>query len=481
MSIRTKLLLIEDEDVVANFLVTFFTESGGYEVITARDGKEGVDLFCSEKPDVVFTDLRMPVMGGIEVIKAIKEISPQTPIIVISGNGMIKDAVEAIRCGAWDYVEKPVDDLPALERMLRKALEVRLLQDEVAGLKEKLLTRDSYRGEIFESIVTWSPSMTSIFKYVEVVAPTSHPVLITGETGTGKEMFANAVHAASGRSGKFVAINVAGLDDQMLSDCLFGHARGAFTGADGVREGMIARAAGGTLFLDEIGDLKEFSQIKLLRLLQEGEYYPLGSDHPKKSTARIVMATHRDLEGMVEEKTFRQDLYYRLFAHRVSIPPLRERSEDMPLLLENFLAEAAVEMNKKKPTPPPELCGYLQSYNFPGNVRELKALVSNAVTRHSHGVLSMETFLKAIDKGLEQMPLSRAGSQDILLESESGKRMPTLEEAEEMLINQAMALANNNQGIAAGYLGLNRSALNKKLVRKREAETTRQSVQNGRN
>jgi len=423
----------------------------------------------------------MPVLGGIEVIKAIKATSPHTPVIVISGNGMIKDAVEAIRCGAWDYVEKPVDDLPALERMLQKALAVQLLHYEVAGLKEQLLSRDCYRGEIFESIITWSPSMTAIFKYVEVIAPTSHPVLITGETGTGKEMFASAVHAASGRSGNFVALNVAGLDDQMLSDCLFGHARGAFTGAEGVREGMIARAAGGTLFLDEIGDLKEFSQIKLLRLLQEGEYYPLGSDKPKKSTARIVMATHRDLEVMVEDKTFRQDLYYRLFAHQISIPALRDRSDDMPLLLEHFLTEAARELGKRKPTPPAELCGYLQSYGFPGNVRELKALVCNAVTRHSSGVLSMETFLKVIDKGLEQMPVLLGGNRDIFLESDCGKRMPTLDEAEDMLINQAMTLANNNQGIAAGYLGLNRSALNKKLIRKREADAARLSFANSRN
>lgn len=461
-----KLLIIEDEEAARRGIAAFFSDSG-YDVIEAANGEEGVTLFRTEQPDIVFTDLRMPVMGGLEVIKAVKELKPDIPVIVISGTGVIKDAVEALRRGAWDYVEKPVHDLAALEHMMQKALENSQLRNQVAGLKQKLLSGGLQKPEIFSSIITSSPAMLSIFQYIEVIAPTTQPVLITGETGTGKELFANVVHVASGRTGKFVALNAAGLDDQMFSDTLFGHARGAFTGAERQREGMIAQAAGGTLFLDEIGDLKEASQIKLLRLLQEGEYLPLGSDYPKKSTARLVLATHRNLTEMVAGETFRQDLYYRLFAHQLAIPPLRSRCDDLPLLLDSFLEEAADSLNKKKPTPPPELCGYLAAYAFPGNIRELKAMVFEAVARHAGGVLGMESFLTVIGNSRRQSSPQPCKDAHVVLREKDGERMPTLEEAEQLLIDQAMARAGGNQGVAAGYLGINRSALNKKLLKRR--------------
>jgi DNA-binding NtrC family response regulator len=461
-----RLLIIEDEDAVLRGMATYFLDSG-YEVLTACDGVEGVDLFRREQPDLVFTDLRMPHMGGLEVIRAIKKLSPDTPVIVISGTGVVKDAVESLRSGAWDYVEKPVHDLVALEHMVRKALEHNLLRTQVAGLKQKLLAGGLRKPETFAKITTCSSSLQSIFQYIEVIGPTSQPVLICGETGTGKELFAQAVHAASGRRGDLVALNVAGLDDQMLSDTLFGHARGAFTGADRLREGLIAQAAGGTLFLDEVGDLKEASQIKLLRLLQEGEYFPLGADRPRSSNARIVLATHRNLVEMVAQETFRQDLFYRLFAHQIALPPLRERPEDIPLLLELYLFEAAQSLGKRKPTLPPELSCYLQSYRFPGNVRELKALVFEAVARHGQGVLSMETFLKAMGRGMEKLPAPHAPNAEIVLRDCSGERMPTLDEAEQVLIGQALTRAKGNQGVAAGYLGVNRSALNKKIQKRK--------------
>jgi DNA-binding NtrC family response regulator len=463
-----KLLIIEDEDAVRRGIATFFRDSG-YEVVEACNGEVGIQLFKTELPDLVFTDLRMPVIGGLEVVRAVKEHSPDTPVIVISGTGVIKDAVEALRRGAWDYVEKPVHDLDALEHMASKALENCLLKKQVVGLKQKLLSGGIQKPEVFSSIITQFPPIISIFQYIEVIGPTTQPVLITGETGTGKELFAAAVHAASGRKGKFVALNVAGLDDHMFSDTLFGHAKGAFTGADRLREGLIIQAAGGTLFLDEIGDLKEASQIKLLRLLQENEFFPLGSDRPRKSDARIVTATHRNLSEMVAKETFRQDLYYRLFAHQVVIPPLRERAIDIPLLLDHYLQESATSLNKKKPTIPPELCEYLKAHRFTGNVRELKALVYEAVTRHSQGILSMDTFLKAMGNGVNVHKVPSLDTE-IIARSASGDRLPTLDEAEDLLVAQAMRLAKNNQGIAAGYLGINRSALNKKLLKKKSVK-----------
>lgn len=214
--------------------------------------------------------------------------------------------------------------------------------------------------------------MRRIFRYMEAVAASDQPVLVTGETGVGKEMVVRALHDASHRKGQFIAVNVAGLDDQAFSDTLFGHTRGAFTGADQAREGLVAKAAGGTLFLDEIGDLQLPSQIKLLRLLQEREYYPLGSDNGKKSDARIVVATNRDLKQMMEGNSFRSDLYYRLKTHRIQVPPLRDRLEDMPLLVNHFLDEAAAAIGKSRPVTPVELNGYLAAYSFPGNIRELK-------------------------------------------------------------------------------------------------------------
>ena len=464
-----KILIIEDDEDVRRGIATFFCDSG-YEVLEADNGEEGMKRFQSEQPDIIFTELRMPIMGGLEVIKAVKELNPDIPIIVISGTGAVKDAVEALRFGAWDYVEKPVTDLEALEHMASKALENKLLRNQVAGLKQKLLSGEIRNPEVFDPIITRSPAMFSIFQYIEVVAPTAQPVLINGETGTGKELFANAIHAASGRSGKFVALNIAGLDDQMFSDTLFGHTKGAFTGAEKSREGLIAQASGGTLFLDEVGDLQETTQIKLLRLLQEGEYFPLGSDHPRKSDARIVLATHRNLADMVANGKFRQDLYYRLFAHQVSLPPLREREDDLVLLLDHYLLEAAESLGKKKPTVPQELASYLKTYKFPGNVRELRAMVYDAVTRHVHGVLSMDAFIKCMGKTTEMLPKAEISHSEIILRHPGGERMPTLDEAEDVLLEQAMRLANGNQGLAAGYLGLNRTTLNKKLQKRKENE-----------
>lgn len=325
----------------------------------------------------------------------------------------------------------------------------------------------------FYPIVTRSPKMRSIFRYLVAVADTEQPVLITGETGVGKELVARSLHEASGRSGHFVAVNVAGLDDHMFSDALFGHARGAFTGADQSREGLIARAAGGTLFLDEIGDLSLPSQVKLLRLLQENEYYPLGNDRPKTSSGRIVVATNCDLFLKMQQDLFRKDLFYRLGAHQVHIPPLRERLEDLGPLVDLFLDESARALKKTRPATPSELIGYLHNYDFPGNVRELKAMLFDAVARHRRGVLSLASFRQVIGTrgGTSSNPLEYLN--ELQGHSASKGQMPTLKEAEEALIAHALEAAGGNQGIAASYLGITRQALNKRLVRKKGTDPAR--------
>ncbi len=459
------ILVIDDEPGILSSFAWLF-EDCGYNVVTASNGQEGLTAFHRSNPDLIFTDLRMPVMDGLTFLRAVKELNVEVPVIIISGNGIVSDAIAAIKLGAYDYITKPVVSLTELEIIARRALDSVELRRETNALRQKLLSGELSYGTAFSAITTCNAEMRRIFSYIEAVAPGSQPVLITGQTGTGKELVARSVHTASGRSGSFVAVNVAGLDDQSFSDTLFGHVKGAFTGAERMREGMIAQATGGTLFLDEIGDLPEPSQIKLLRLLQEQEYHPLGSDRAQKSNARIVAATNRELKVMSESGRFRQDLYFRLCTHQIHIPSLSERLEDIPLLLEQFVAEAAASFAKDVPSIPQELCAYLASHDFSGNVRELKAMVFDAVAQHKSGnQLSKECFLKSM--GTRTSASAQVDCPSVMLpfQVEPTDRIPTLKEAEQLLIRLAMERAGGNQGVAARYLGITRQGLNKMLHR----------------
>jgi transcriptional regulator with AAA-type ATPase domain len=306
--------------------------------------------------------------------------------------------------------------------------------------------------------------MRSVFQYIEAICTSPRPVLITGETGVGKELVARAVHALSGRKGRFVPVNVAGLDDNVFADTLFGHKKGAFTGADQARSGLLEQASGGSLFLDEIGDLHAASQVKLLRLLQDGEVFPLGSDVPKRSDARVVVATNQNLGALEASGTFRKDLYYRLCDHHVHIPPLRERLEDLPLLGEHFLEKASKTLNKKKPTPPDELVTLLCTYDFPGNIRELESMIIDAVSAHKAGKLSMEAFKGHIFK--DRIPREQELPKEPRTFMSFPEKLPTLKQAEDLLIREALERAEGNQSIAALYLGISRQALNKRLRKK---------------
>jgi DNA-binding NtrC family response regulator len=324
----------------------------------------------------------------------------------------------------------------------------------------RFLSGELRHPEAFEAIVTRDRAMQTLFSYIEAVARSPQPLLITGESGVGKDLVAQAAHRLSGCPGKLVAVNVAGLDDAVFADTLFGHVRGAFTGADQLRRGMVEEAADGTLFLDEIGDLSIPSQVKLLRFLQEGEYFPLGSDRPKRVKARVIAATHQDLSAKEKAGAFRRDLFYRLRTHRVRVPPLRERRDDVPLLLEHFLEEAARSLGKKKPTPPRQLAQLLQTHDFPGNVRELKAMVFDAVSLHESHVLSMASFLEAM--GRRDAPAEASGTAD--QNPFAGlERLPGFDEALELLVSEAMARAGGNQTLAARLLGISQPALSKRL------------------
>lgn len=465
-ALHTATILVVEDELYVRESLTAYLDDLGYRVIAAENGRIGLELFRSQHPDIVMTDLRMPVMDGFALVETIAAESGFTPIVVVSGVGAVDEAVRAMRMGAWDYVSKPIVNFEELQITLERCLERARTSQELERLRRHLAEGTLEDETAFSSIITTSARMRTIFLYLESVAPSRQPLLITGETGTGKELIARAVHALSGLGGPFVAINLAGLDDAMFSDTLFGHVRGAYTGADRAREGLIRQASGGTLFLDEIGDLSPGSQVKLLRLLQEGEYFPLGSDTPRHSDVRIVAATHRDLNRLQQAGSFRADLFYRLCTHQVALPPLADRREDIPLLLSHLLNEAAVSLGKERPTPPPELARYLASYPFPGNIRELRSMVYDAVARHTRGVLSMESFIEAMGDTPALPPVAGDDSSDLLRFPDG--RIPTLKEAEEALIAQALVLAGGNQGVAARYLGVTRQAINKRLNRIKE-------------
>lgn len=457
-------ILVDDEPEILFSYEVMLQGAGIDSIVTCSDSRELLPLIAGRETGVVVLDLQMPHRSGAELLAEITADYPHLPVIIVTAANLLDTAVSCMKAGAFDYQVKPVE-IGRLVLSIRKALEISALRSEISSLRESLLSGSVRNTDAFAAIITRSPRMRVIFSYLEAAAVTDQPVLITGETGVGKDLVARAVHALSGRSGEFVAINSGGLDDQMFADTLFGHRRGAFTGAGNHREGMIARAAGGTLFLDEIGDLNLSSQVKLLRLLQDGEYYPLGADTPLRSSARIVVATNQELERQMMEGAFRKDLYYRLCGHQVRIPPLRERSEDIPLLVEHFVREAAASLQKECPPYRPELFDYLSTYHFPGNVRELKSLVFDAVTRHRGGNLTIASFRlgsRSETPTAEHSPAPHTAEHDFQV---SG-RFPLLKEMEEYLINEALRLSGGNQGAAANLLGITRQALNKRLCRK---------------
>jgi PAS domain S-box-containing protein len=324
-------------------------------------------------------------------------------------------------------------------------------------------------ADAFSSILTQDKMMRAIFHYIEIIAESSEPILIMGETGVGKELISEAIYNISNVKGKFVAVNVAGLDDTMFSDTLFGHKKGAYTGADKDREGLIVKASGGTLLLDEIGDLSDLSQIKLLRLIEDGTYYPLGSDKRGKSNARIIASTNRDVNKLVANGKFREDFYYRLCSIQIHIPPLRDRLEDIPLLVDHFLDISASSLNKKKPTAPEELISLLSSYCLPGNIRELKAMIFDAVAKHRSGMLSLKSFKDYINKKNEYFDsvISFNTNGEPEMPCITG-RFPTLKEMNDFLVSEALKRSNGNQGIAASMLGITRQALNSRLKKTKE-------------
>jgi DNA-binding NtrC family response regulator len=464
------ILLVDDEPAwLLSLSVTLERCTGITNITTCEESRDVMGIIGARDIGIVLLDLTMPGLSGEELLARITEEHPGVIVIIISGMNQLETAVRCIQAGAFDYFVKTAEEDRIISGVLR-AVRMLELQRENREMSKRLLSGALQHPQAFDDIVTADQAMHAIFSYIEAVARSSEPLLISGESGVGKEYIAKAAHYLSGCRGPLVAVNVAGLDDAVFADTLFGHVRGAFTGADQARRGMIEEAAEGTLFLDEIGDLSVASQVKLLRLLQEGEYFPLGSDRTKRLKARVICATHKDLAAKQSTGAFRRDLYYRLCTHHVQVPPLRERTGDLPLLLEHFLGEAARALHKKKPTPPKELVQLLASYSFPGNVRELKAMVYNAVSIHTERILSMDSFLKIIGRPAGQRSIATPAAFDRSILS-SLPQLPTFSEAAEILVAEALARANGNQTIAARLLGITQSALSKRLKMARQPES----------
>jgi DNA-binding NtrC family response regulator len=469
-------LVVDDERMALARCELALRGAGVAEITLCQDPRAAGALLDARPHAMAFVDLDMPHRSGESLLTDWVQQHPDMPVIILTGANDVETAVRCMQQGAFDYVLKPIED-SRVAAAVRRALEVRELRDELSTIKRSLLADDVEEPGAFAPIVTGNPRLRALFRYVEAVATTDRPVLITGETGVGKELMARAIHQRSGRRGPFVAVNISGLDDSLFSDMLFGHLRGAFTGADTARAGLIEQAAGGTLFLDEIGDLSTVSQIKILRLIQEREYFPLGANTPKRTDARVVVATLRDLEAAQQTGEFRRDLYYRLQTHRVHIPPLRERRDDLPLLLRHFLAAAARDLGIREPAPPPGLLDLLAAYPFPGNIRELESMVFDAVSSTRGKTLPVDLFKAHIARNQDLPPLPGGPVAPAGPPAANGgaaalyrtlPQLPTLKQATQALVDEALLRANQNQSVAAGLLGVAPSSLNKRLKRARE-------------
>lgn len=461
------ILLVDDEESWICSLELMLARKGGMNhTVSCVDSSMVMNVLAKQEFSLILLDFTMPKLSAEELLPMIGRDYPDLPVVVLTGHDQVNKAVTCMKLGAADYFVKTEDEMCLLSGVQR-VLRFREMEHENQLLKSGLLSTELKQCELFAEIVTQTQSMEAIFHYVEAIAGGNQPVLIRGESGTGKELIAMALHKSGRFNNPWLAINVAGIDEDTFADTLFGHERGAYPGADKARKGLIEKAGNGTLFLDEIGSLSEASQLKLLRVLQDGEFFPVGSDQPRRSDARFVVATNQDLKKLVQEGRFRSDLYYRLKVHQLEIPPLRERLEDIPLLLEHFLAQAAKEFDKKKPTPPAELAVLLQTYHFPGNVRELESMIYDAVSQHHQRKISMDVFKKAMGRTGE---VSEEPTDLDMSLIQFGEQLPTLKQAVNQLLMEAMQRAKGNQTMMATMLGLSRPALSKRLKKLREAD-----------
>jgi DNA-binding NtrC family response regulator len=455
------ILMVDDEVQALDSFETVLLFVGINNIIRCQDSRDVMPLLSRQEIEVMLLDLSMPHISGEELLSLVTRDFPEVPVIIITGSNDVETAVACMKSGAFDYMVKPVEKSRLISGV-KRAVEIRELQRENQLLRAHVLSDQLEHPEAFSEVITNSPMLRSIFQYIESISMSPQPVLITGETGVGKELVAKAIHKLSQRQGAFVPINVAGLDDNVFADTLFGHKKGAFTGADQARAGLVEQASGGTLFLDEIGDLSHSSQVKILRLLQDGEFFPLGSDIAKHSDARVVVATNQNLQALQESGKFRKDLYYRLCAHHTHIPSLRDRKEDLPILVDHFLKKASKALGKQKLTPPEELFPVLATYPFPGNIRELESMIFDAVTSCKSEKLSLEPFRSYIRQS-ELATKTEVTGQPIAASTLKEKIDTISQMTEKQMIIDALNKTDQNRTKAAKLLGISRRTLQNKI------------------
>ncbi len=449
---KASLLVIDDEESLGKALVRFLSDQG-YDVMGVKSGEDGLKLLKKHSFDLLLVDLMLSQESGIEVMKKAREICPSLITIVMTGFGTIASAVEAIRMGAYHYVTKPFD-LDDIGSLIQKAIEHHQLRHENRELKKQLKEKFG-----FENIIGQSEPIKNVFRLVEKVADSDSTILILGESGTGKELLAKAIHFRSRRAEQpFVVVNCGAIPEGLLESELFGHVRGAFTGAVANQIGKFELANQGTLFLDEIGEMSPQLQVKLLRVLQERVVVSVGSSKTKEVNARVIAATNQDLAKAIEENRFREDLYYRLNVIPIEIPPLRERKEDIKILLDHFLKKFNEENHKQVSAFDPSATQFLLHYSWPGNVRELENLVQRLVVIKSKGVVSLEDLPLDL-----QQKKSPSFIQDFVF-SENGIHLKhVVDQFEYMLIRKALIRSEGNKNKAAQLLQMNRTTLIEKI------------------
>ncbi len=444
---KPRILVVDDEES-HRIMLRAVLQDAGYETAEAGEGSEAVRKVEQEAFDLILMDIRMGDMDGIEALTEIRKISPRVPVLIMTAYASVKTAVEALKAGAFDYLTKPLD-IEELKILIEKALEIYHLREENIALKERLASRFD-----FSKIIGSSRTMKEVFETLSLVAPSDATVLILGESGTGKELVANSIHQNSSRSAqRFIKVSCAALPETLLESELFGHERGAFTGAIARREGRFQLAHRGTIFLDEVGEMSAAIQMKLLRVLQEKEFEPLGSTQTLKADVRVIAATNKNLDKEVKEGRFREDLFYRLNVVPVVLPPLRERKEDIPALAEHFFAIYREKNHKDLKSISGKTMDLLVRYDWPGNIRELENCIERAV------IMARGEVIAPVDLPLNIQALSNG--KEI-----QGLQFPlgvSLEAVEKALILRTLEDTGGNRTRASEILGINRRTLQNKL------------------
>jgi two-component system response regulator HydG len=443
---ETTTVLVADDDAGMRESLERALRREGFHVLTAEDGATALDTLRRTRVDLLLADLRMPGLDGLELLRAAKLVAPETEVVLLSGHGTVEEAVGALKEGAYDFLTKPIERA-ALIRVVCQALERHALVLENRSLQRRL---DALAGA--GEVVGESPAVRAVLALVRQVAPTDATVLVQGESGTGKELVARALHDLSPRRGRpFIRVNCAALPETLLESELFGYEKGAFTGAAGRKEGRFQLADGGTLLLDEVGDLSPLTQAKLLRVLQEGEFEPLGATRTLRVDVRVVAATNQDLGELVKAKRFREDLYYRLQVITITVPPLRDRREDIPLLAQHFLRRFAAKNHRELDGFSEAALARLTDYPWPGNVRELEHAIERAVILARGRLLDVGDFPE---------PIARTEPTPRVIPIPIGT---PLEEAKQRLIEETLRLAKGNKALAAKLLGIASRTIYRKL------------------